>query len=161
MAEEQWRQGVDAIQWLGYGDTFPRVRPESWERAALFHKKLQASRPPKPVARLAVLRGYDAWAVSSKWEERIRNPQDWMLQQFLEVWAVRHGQPYDVFELPPGGQLPESALAKYPYVVSTVPRSGAWIIGEGTTGQSVTAGEAAKYQERYEAELAKRGWLGR
>ena len=159
MAEEQWRQGVDAIQWLGYGDTFPNVRPDSWERAALYHKKLAGSPPPKPVAKLAVLRGYGPWAASTKWEEQIRNPADWMLQQFLEVWAVRFGQPYDVFELPPGAQPSGSALAKYAHVVSTVPRRGAWVIGEGTAGQTVAAGDGRKYQDRYAAELVERGWI--
>jgi hypothetical protein len=159
MAEEQWRQGVDAIMWLGYGDTFPNVRPDSWERAAAFHKKLAAQRPPKPAAKLAVLRGYGPWAISSKWEERIRNPADWMLQQFLEVWAVRHGQPYDVFELPPAAQTPDGALANYSHIVSTVPRRGAWVIGVGTACETVDPGEARKYQDRYAAELAARGWV--
>ena len=106
-----------------------------------------------------MLRGYGPWAVSSKWEEQIRNPADWMLQQFLEVWAVRHGQPYDVFELPPGAQPPAGALARYSHLVSTVPRRGAWVIGDGTAGRTVDPGEARKYQDRYAAELAARGWI--
>jgi hypothetical protein len=150
---------VDAIEWLGYGDTFPHVRPDSWEAAARFHGKLAAARPPKPVAKLAVLRGYAPWAVSSKWDEQIRNPADWMLQQFLEVWSVRYGQPYDVFELPPGARAPETVLAKYPFVVSTVPRRGAWVIGQGTQGQTVAPAEAARYQQQYAAELTARGWI--
>jgi len=51
MADEQWAQGVDAIIWLGYGQTFPKIRPDSWERAAMFHKKLATSLPPKPKAK--------------------------------------------------------------------------------------------------------------
>jgi hypothetical protein len=31
----------------------------------------------------------------------IRKPADPMLQQFLDVWAVKHGRPYDVLEVPP------------------------------------------------------------
>ena len=49
-----------------------------------------------------MLRPYTTWALSSRWQDKVRNPADWMLQQFLEVWAVKHGKPYDVFEIPPG-----------------------------------------------------------
>jgi len=167
MAEEQYRQGVDAVIWLGYGNTFPNVRPDSWERAGVFHKRLRESPPPRPKARLAVLRSYNAWALSSRWEEKIRNPADWLLQQVLEVWAVQHGQPYDVFELPPAltGAEEEalaSALKNYAFVVSTVPRGNvpaAWIIGAGTEGQAVALGASAEARKSFEAELKSRGWL--
>jgi hypothetical protein len=164
MAREQWAQGVDAVIWLGYGETFPKVRPESWERAAAFHKQLAASLPPKPVAKLAVLRSYDAWAISSISSGQIRNPADWMLQQLLEVWAVRHGQPYDVFEVPPEISSAEreriaKELQRYPYVVSTLPWKGAIVLGAGTESRTVDPATAKEVQQGYELELSRRGWL--
>jgi hypothetical protein len=157
---------VDAIMWLGYGDTFPKVRPDSWERAAEFHRKMAAGRPPKPVARLAVVRSYRAWALSSKWEDQIRNPADWMLQQLIDVWAVKHLQPYDVFEIPPVLSTEEKEnlardLKKYPFVVSTEEIPGAWLIGKGTAGQVVSPADASRHQDLFEKELLVRGWLSR
>jgi len=171
MADEQYRQGVDAVIWLGYGNTFPAVRPDSWERAAAFHKRLRESPPPKPKARLAVLRSYRAWALSSLWEGKVRNPADWLLQQWLEVWAVQHGQPYDVFEIPPvldkaGKEELAAALKNYAFVVSTAPRDAvppggpaAWVIGEGTEGQTAALA-TAEVRKTFEAEIKSRGWLG-
>ncbi len=167
MAEEQYAQGVDAVMWLGYspGNTFPLKDPASWERAAAFHRRLAASPPPKPEPRLAVLRSYRAWALSSRCEDRIRNPADWMLQQLLEVWAVKHGRAYDVFEVPPAMDAEAKAalereLQHYPYVVSTLPRDGAWVIGEGTEGEEAPLSEAGPVRRRLERELKDRGWLG-
>lgn len=165
MAEEHLRHGVDAVVWLGYCPdcTFPKVAPESWERAAGFHKRL--ARPPrKPRAHLAVLRGYRAWSATSLWEGLIRNPADWQLQQLLEVWAVRHGQAYDVFELPPrltpaGRSRLAEELKGYRYVVSTEPWEGAWIIGGGTAGQTADPGSDWSVQRRFEEQLRARGWL--
>ncbi|MCX7047670.1 MAG: hypothetical protein NTX50_19570 [Candidatus Sumerlaeota bacterium] len=164
VAREQLVQGPDAIIWLGYGNTFPKVRPDSWERAGEFHKRLAAAPPPKPKADLAVLRSYRAWALSSLWENKIRNPADWMLQQWLEVWAIQHGQPYDVFELPPAqtpseAQATEKELRNYKYIVSTEPRKGAWLIGEGTQGAAIATNTAADLRKQYEQEMKKRGWL--
>lgn len=166
MADEQWAQGVDAIMWLGWGRgfTFPELRPESWERAIAFHRRLEASPPPKPQARLAVVRAYGPWALSSDCDGKIRNPADWMLCQLLEVWAVRHGQPYDVFEVlpqmsPQERQELESALARYRLVVSTEPREGAWVIGSGTEGQTMDPSNAEAVRTEYEAQLRARGWL--
>ena len=167
MAEQHWRQGIDGVIWLSYGQprsTFPKARPDSWQRAAEFHKRLAKSPPPKPKAELAVLRHYTVWAASSLWEGKIRNPADWMLQQWLEVWAVKHGRPYDVFELPPRlswqqqSQL-EARLRSYRYVLSNAPWPGAWVVGEGTIGGSVDPQEAATWQARFEAEMRHRGWL--
>ena len=164
MADEQWAQGVDAVIWLGYGQTFPKVKPDSWEHAAMFHKRLATSLPPKPKAKLAVLRSYTAWASSSIWEDgQLRNPADWMLQQLLEVWAVRHGRPYDVFEVPPHPTSDERAaiekeLVKYPYIVSTMPWRGAFVIGEDTSGHAIDLGKAKETQQMYETELTRRGW---
>ena len=171
MCEEQWRQGVDAVMWLGYGGTFPKTRPDSWERAGAFHKRLAAGLPPKPKVKLAVLRSYRAWALSSRWEDKMRNPADWMLQQLLEVWSVQHGQPYNVFELPPVLSRDEAAaldaaLKEYAWVVSTVPRDGGrqgdsstWVIGAGTEGQAADLNSANELRKKYEAELKSRGWL--
>jgi hypothetical protein len=165
MAEEQWKQGIDGVVWLGYGETFPKVRPDSWERAALFHKKLAAGLPPKPVARMAVLRGYSQWASASLWQEaQLRNPADWMLQQLLEVWAVQRGEPYDVFEVPPHLTAAEreglaKELQRYSYIVSTLPWKGALVVGAGTQGQVVDLKTAKDVQQQYESELRRRGWL--
>jgi hypothetical protein len=165
MAAEQLAHAPDAIIWLGYGNTFPKVRPDSWERAGEFHKKLAASRPAKPKADLAVLRSYRAWASCSRWEDKIRNPADWMLQQFLEVWAVKQGRPYDVFEVPPSFVLSpgerkamDEAMKAYKYVVSTEPQEGAWIIGEGTAGKAVDPATAGELRKQFEEEITKRGW---
>ena len=165
MAAQQYRQGADAVIWLGYGKsyTFPAVNPKSWERAGAFHHLLQTQRPPKPKPTLAVLRGYEAWAQSSLWDGKIRNPADWLLQQWLEVWAVQHGQPYDVFELPPSmteadRTALENSLKAYAYVVSTVPREGAWVIGQGTTGKAVDPASAKEVRKRFEEEIQQRGW---
>jgi len=164
MAGEQWAQGVDGIMWLGYGDTYPKVRPDSWERAALFHKKLISSLPPKPKVKLAVLRSYNAWASSSIWETgQLRNPADWMLQQLLEVWAVRRGQTYDVFEVKPHLTANErnaivKELRNYPYIVSTMPWKGAFVVGENTAGQIIDPGKASETQKMYETELTRRHW---
>gem|GEM_PF-6166852 len=87
------------------------------------------------------------------------------LQQLLEVWAVRHGRAYDVFEVPP--KLPAAekrklaaALKRYAWVVSTEPREGAWVIGEGTEGRTVSPRTAPALRRDYEAEMKRRGWLG-
>lgn len=165
MADEQWVQGVDAVIWLGYGYTFPKVNPDSWERAALFHKKLATSLPPKPKAKLAVLRSYNAWASSSIWEnEQLRNPADWMLQQLLDVWAVNRGQAYDVFEVKPHltadeRTAMENGLKNYQYIVSTMPWKDAFVIGDHTAGHIIDVSTANDIQQKYEKELTRRGWL--
>ena len=166
MAAEQTAQGVDAIMWLGWGGgfTFPDTRPESWKRAIEFHRRLAASPPTRPQVRLAVLRSYTAWALSSRCDGKVRNPADWMLQQFLEVWAVKHGRAYDVFELAPrlsaaGQEKLDAELKRYPFVVSTAPRDGAWVLGAGTEAATADPAEAADLQRRFAQELARRGWL--
>ena len=164
MANEQWDQGVDGIIWLGYGDTFPNVRPDSWEIAAAFHKRLSTALPPKPKAKLAVLRSYNKMATASIWENgQIRNPSDWLLQQFLEVWAVIGKKPYDVFEIPPQLSLPErleleKELKNYPIVVSTFPWKGSWIIGAGERESIADPAKAKEFQQKYESEIIQRGW---
>ncbi len=164
MAAQQWRHGVDAVIWLGYGDTFPNARPASWRRAAVFHERLDKSPPPKPQPQMAVLRPYTTWALSHRWDGGIRNPADWMLQQLLEVWAVEHGNHYDVFELPPtlsdeGRRTLLADLKDYEMVVSTMPWPDAWIIGEETEGKSLALSEAGRLRDQYQRELKARGWL--
>ena len=164
MAQEQWQQGVDAIIWLGYGDTYPKVRPDSWERAAAFHLKLAAGLPPKPKAKLAVLRSYNAMATSSLWETgQMRNPDDWLLQQFLEVWSVQRKQPYDVFEVAPVLNPDQKAnlekqLKNYTYIVSTLPWKNAWVLDERETGNTIDQIKAKEWQQKLKKEIDKRGW---
>lgn len=164
MAAEQYEQGIDGLIWLGYGNTFPRVQPESWERAAVFHRKIHASLPPKPKAKLAVLRSYNTLSTVSLWENGlIRNPADWLLQQFLEVWAVKLKHPYDVFELPPRlneqqqKELKQS-LSAYPYIVASIPWDNAWVIDAKTENPVLDPAVAVNRQQQFEAEINKRGW---
>jgi hypothetical protein len=163
MAAEQWHQGVDAIMWLGYGETFPKVRPDSWERATAFHRRLNEAPPPKPKAELAVLRFYDPWALESWNGGRMRNPGDWRLQQFLEVWSVEHGQPYDVFEIPPRLSAAEKAelqrsLRAYPHVAANAPWPGAWNAAEGPDAPADPAAAPA-LRAAFDRELRQKGWL--
>ena len=168
MAEEQWVQGFDGVIWLGYGAssyTFPKSEPGSWEQAAVFHQKIAASLPPKPVPKLAVLRSYNTMAATSFWETgHIRNPADWLLQQFLDVWAVQLKRPYDVFELPPvidERQKKELMrnLRKYPYVVSSIPWEKARVIeGKGVNQVVSDSDEARDWRKRFETEIDMRGW---
>ena len=166
MTQEQWEQGVDAVIWLGYGNlkTYPKVRPDSWERASVFHKRLANKLPPKPKAKLAVLRSYNGMATASLWEKGlIRNPSDWLLQQFLEVWAVQLKQPYDVFELPPvltASQKVEleKELKDYTNIVSTMPWEKAWVIDDKQIGNIVDQSKAKEWQQKFGKEISKRGW---
>ncbi|NEW83785.1 MAG: hypothetical protein GZ094_15660 [Mariniphaga sp.] len=164
MAQEQWEQGVDAVIWLGYGDTYPKVRPDSWERAAAFHQKLAAGLPPKPKAKLAVLRSYNAMATTSLWENGLmRNPSDWLLQQFLEVWSVQRKQAYDVFEVAPVLNQEQKAnlekqLKNYIYIISTLPWKDAWVLDDRETENTIDQIKAKEWQQKLEKEIDKRGW---
>jgi hypothetical protein len=87
-----------------------------------------------------------------------------MLQQLLEVWAVKNGKPYDVFEIPPMLSKAEHldleiALKKYSFIVSTFPWENAYFVGEGTLGKVVDLQSASEHQLRYEEELTRLGWL--
>jgi hypothetical protein len=166
MGNEQIANGVDAVIWLGYskGNTFPRMKPDSWEQAGKFHHQLIESPPEKPEAKLAVLRSYKAWSLTSYDDESILNPQDWLLQQWLEVWSVKFRQPYDVFEIPPvltseQRTKLESDLKKYDFLISTEPWLNAWVIGENTAGQTVKPDDAAKYQAQFESEITAKEWI--
>ena len=168
MGNEQYAMGVDAVMWLGYGpsqnNTFPLTRPESWEAAGKFHQKLINNPPPKPKMRLAVLRSYKAWALTSYNDTAILNPQDWLLQQWLEVWSVQNKQPYDVFEIPPvlnaqqRNKL-ENDLKQYKYVVGTITYKNAWVIGADAKNAKVKPADDKKYQEQFKKEIAKKGWM--
>ena len=166
MGNEQIANGVDAVIWLGYskGNTFPRMKPDSWEQAGKFHHQLIESPPEKPEAKLAVLRSYKAWSLTSYDDESILNPQDWLLQQWLEVWSVKFRQPYDVFEIPPvltseqRTQL-EKDLEKYDFLVATEPWLNAWVIGENSTGTAVKPDEAEKYQAQFQTEIKEKEWI--
>ena len=166
MAAEHYVHAPDAVMWLGWGNgfTFPDVNPNSWRRAVAFHNRLAANPPAKPVARLAVVRPYDVRAMSSVRDGQIRNPGDWLLQQFLEVWAVLRGQPYDVFELPPAALRQDLAaiekeIARYNLVVSTQPRKGAWAIGDGLEGSEIDPAQAETIQKDFHRQMIEKGWL--
>jgi hypothetical protein len=165
MGREHLAAGADAVVWLGYcpGCTFPGTRPDSWERAAALHRKLAEPRS-RPHAELAVLRSYRAWSLTSYSEGRIRNPADWHLQQWLDVWAVKHGLAYDVFELPPVITTADRArmigqLQKYRWVVSNEPWPAAWVItAPGVTAAPSTAGTI---QSQYEIEIRRKGMFAK
>jgi hypothetical protein len=166
MAEEHVRQGIDGAVWLGYCPdcTFPNVQPASWARSVQLSKTLAAGPLQKPKPRLAVLRGYRAWAQVALSDGKLRNPADWELQQLLEVWAVKHGLAYDVFEVPPvlsaaDKQRMTRDLTKYAHIVSTEPWPNAWLIGAGCQGRTVDPTTANQVQQQFERELAKRGWI--
>lgn len=164
MSQEQWEQGVDGIMWLGYGYTFPEVNRESWKRAAFFHQRLATSLPPKPIAKLAVLRSYNSMATTSLWENGVlRNPTDWLLQQFLEVWSVDRKEAYDVFEVPPvlnSEQLNKlmMELKNYTHIVSTIPWKGAWVIDAKQTGTTIDRGKAKEWQQNFKTLIDEKGW---
>ncbi len=165
MVREQRAQGVDAIMWLGYGFTFPRVRPDSWDRAGELHRELCSSPPYKPEARLAAIRSYRKWSISSLCDGRAKNPADWMLQQLLHVWSVEEGLPYDVFEVPPEidgveARNLEESLRRYEFVVSNEDRDGSWNVGAGTEwGDDIDPGRAGEIRGRIRRELISQGWL--
>ncbi len=166
MIEEQWDQGFDAIKWLGYSSnhTFPNQRPDAWKTAGNIHKELIENMPPKPEVKLAVIRSYKAWAVSSQMDGQVRNPADWLMQQVLEVWAVKYGMAYDVFEIAPELSGSEkiklnSDLKNYPYLISNIHWESAWVIGEKTNTQLIPKTDAGYYQDEFEKQLKKRNWL--
>lgn len=168
MMREQRAQGVDAVMWLGYGEgqTFPKVRPDSWRRAGELHAEFVREARVKPKAQLALVRGYEAWALHSFSGRAIRNPADWLLQQLAEVWAVENGQPYDVFEVPPSltsAQVKdlEARLSSYRFVAGTVDIDHPcfWRLGKGTEGQRILPEEAVEQKRSLGIQLRDRGWL--
>lgn len=164
MGKEQRTHGVDAIIWLGYGFSFPELRPDSWDRAAIFHGELDNSPPQRPLSRLAVVRTYAKWAVSSLCGDRVRNPADWMLQQMLHVWSVEEGLPYDVFEVPPGmnsreRKALEDSISVYEFAVSNDEWRGAWNVGGGTGLDYMENRNSDEIRRGIRRELHKRGWI--
>jgi len=166
MMDEQMQQGFDAIKWLGYskGNTFPNQRPGAWETAAVIHKEIKQHMPSKPEAKLAVIRSYRSWALSSQLDGKIRNPADWLMQQMLEVWAVKYGYAYDVFEIPPVLTAEQKTalnqdLKRYPYMVANIPWDNAWVVGENTNTKLIPKSEAEKYQASFEKQLKEKNWI--
>jgi hypothetical protein len=87
-----------------------------------------------------------------------------LLQQALRVWAVEHERAYDVFEVPPVLTPRErteldAALRGYRFVLSTEPCDGAWVIGQGTEGQTLDLREAGNIRRRLSDDMRTRGWL--
>lgn len=163
MALENWRHGIDGVIWLGYGSapyTFPDSNRASWEAAAAFHRRLRETRSSKPVAELAALRFYNAWAVSSaEGASGVRNPADWMLQQFLLAWSCDRGLAYDVFEVPPAMTDEErtaltKTVSRYRFVVANASFPGAKVVGGGTQGAVVDVREADAYRARFRGEIS-------
>ena len=88
-----------------------------------------------------------------------RNPADRILEAYVKAWSVDNGLLYDVFELPPKMDAAERAalareLKKYSHIVSTRPYPGARIVGAGTEGKEMTAGEIMALRKRFAAEIA-------
>lgn len=163
MVGENWKLGIDGAIWLGYGGapyTFPASNRESWEAAAAFHRRLHETASPKPVAELAALRFYTAWAVSSaEGASGVRNPADWMFQQFLLAWGCDRGLAYDVFEVPPvmtaeARAALKRALSRYRFVVSNAPFKGAREIGSGTQGTVVDVRKAGECRAKFSCDIA-------
>ena len=114
MVGQHWDIGFDALFWFGYTRlegpvfgrcelTFPKLQPESWERAGGWNQKLVKVMPPKPVADIAVVRPYTKRAICigmKEWEKGIRYPADRNLMLALRDIAAKGGH-YDVFEVPP------------------------------------------------------------
>jgi hypothetical protein len=100
----------------------------------------------------------------SLWENgQFRNPADWLLQQFLEVWAVQRKQPYDVFEVPPvltGTERSnlESQLKNYTHIISTLPWKNSWEIDNKQISTIIDPAKATEYQRKMNEEIVKRGW---
>jgi hypothetical protein len=95
---------------------------------------------------------------------QIRNPADWLMQQLLEVWAVKYGKAYDVFEIPPDLTQTElediqSRLREYPCLISNISWENAWVIGENTNATLIPKSEAASYQLQFENQLKEKKWL--
>lgn len=167
MIDEHKEHGVDGIKWFGYGPgryTYPDGNPETWKKAAEMHLELKNELPPKPVVKLAVIRPYSSRALWMYNEGQVRNPADYLLQQFLEVWAVKHRQPYDVFEVFPGlnpEELKElkKNISEYPYIVSTVVWDGAKIIGENTNSTLYNPSENEIVREDFDRKIREWGWV--
>jgi len=86
MTKEILPHSPDAVLWFYYGrgniggnvlPSFPEVSPDTWERAGEFNKQFASTPPHKPVSNVAVLRPYSTWALSSLWDNKVRNPADW------------------------------------------------------------------------------------
>lgn len=165
MYNENRVHGIDGLIWLGYGSapyTFPAANAESWEEAAKIHSELHAQLPEKPKARLAVLRPYSVWALSNNENgSLLRNPADWLLQQFLMAWSCDRHLAYDVFELPPLAVMKDEELlceelSHYEFVVSTIPRKGVTkLIGAGSEGSVVNLNSSKAVRAQFNREITE------
>lgn len=163
----------DGIMWLGFDlspgtsdteMTFPKGSPESWAYAKELHTKIHTMPPAaKPVAKLAVLRPYSVRALccaqGAGWESW-RNPADRILMEYAKAWSLDHGQPYDIFEIPPRETDEERAarekeLRAYTLLVSTLPYPGARVVGAGTEGKVMTAKEMSSLRTQFVAEIER------
>ena len=162
MGDEHWNFGIDGIFWLGWGNryTFPNASPEGWTAARDLHRRLHAELPPKPKARIAVLRPYSKRAIASTVGADVdRNPADKLLWIYTTLLSEEFHLPYDVFEIPPRESLAErkareEALKAYAYVVSTVPYPGAIPIGIGSEGKTLSGRGAEAAKTRFRREIA-------
>lgn len=166
MVEQHRAFAPDGIVWLGHGRTaeytFPNGDTNSWARAAEVHRALHAEPPPtRPVARLAVLRPYTVRASLcdvASWS--LRNPADAILAEFVRLWSVENGLPYDVFEIPPfetpaARAAREAELQKYAHIVSSAPYPGAYVVGAGTEGQTISRSKIADYRDMFREQIRK------
>jgi hypothetical protein len=105
MLNEQYRHGISGIVWLGYGGepgfSFPEKSPESWEYSKIIHKNIEDSLNRNVEVKIAALRFYDKWALTSFRDGKIINPDDWIFTQALITWSIDLEKNYDVFEIPP------------------------------------------------------------
>lgn len=168
MFDQHARFAPDALMWLGYdrrpasAATFPFGNPASWGKAAEIHAAFHAeANREKQMARLAVLRPYSVRALVCDVEKGfVRNPADALLGSFVRAWSVRFGREFDVFEIPPDESPEErarrdAALAKYDWIVSTVPYPRARVIGSGTEGTVMTPAQMHAAYKKFVSEIGE------
>ena len=167
MVTEHREQGIDGIMWLGYGQgryTYPDGNPETWDKAGEVHSELKHQLPPEPEVQLAAIRPYGKKSLLSISDGKIRNPADYLLEQFLITWSVNLRQPYDIFEIPP--DLSEQQLdsvsetiKKYPFIVSTIQWDNAWVIGKGLEGQYYDHNLNEETRDDFIKKIKEKGWF--
>ena len=167
MIEEHRAQGFDGIKWFGYGAgryTYPDGNPETWAKAAEVHRELHRQLPEKPKAQLAVVRPYAERSLVMYSEGKVKNPADYLLKQFLDVWAIQYSKVYDVFEVPPGLTETELDALKeeiraYPFVVSTTHWEGAKVVGENTLSTLYSVDNDEETRAKFAGQIKEWGWL--
>jgi hypothetical protein len=167
MINENRLNGVDGIMYLGYGpgrNTFPSGNPDTWEKAREVHNELKRNPPAKPKVRLAVVRPYSKRALVSLTDGLIKNPADYYLQLFLNVWAVDFKQAYDVFELAPGlstGKLDsiKNQIKGYKHVVSNIEWENAFVIGNDLDRKFHSTKDDDRIKEKFHDEIVELNWI--